>query len=188
MKINKPQNLPVWISIVIALSGVFLSYLISERTIKIANDAKNINESNLGIQLDQISQGYVSKAYDELYYNADNSFVMKLLRNKFYVKDKYILLRVVDTFEGIGSGACQGTIKFRHIRPYLKNSLSYVCDNQQIIYEFGGKRNGISILCHELFPSSIFAKLIDTTNISTCEFWDSLSFPNSLNRDRFQVK
>lgn len=171
-----------------SLGIAFISLNIAIKSNAISLEAKNINKDNLGIQLDQISQNYVSQAYDDLYYNPDNSFVMKLIIDNRYISDKQILTRVVDTFEGVGSGACQGTIKFRHIKPYLFNSLKYICTNNQILDEFGGKRNGLSILCKELHSDSKFAKAIDNNNISTCEFWDSLNFPNSQNRYRFEVR
>lgn len=46
----------------------FLAILVSGYAIFVVFEAKNINKDALGIQLDQISQEYAAKAYDEQYY------------------------------------------------------------------------------------------------------------------------
>lgn len=180
-----------WLAVILSIVGLVVSlfsYFNSTRATKIAFEAKNINRDSLGIQIDKNSLDYVSNAYDEIYYNTENSYVMRLLRIGSKVNDIQALLRVIDVFEGVGSAACQGNVKFRHIRPYFYNTLGYICDNKQSLSIYGGKKNGLSILCHELYPNSGFAKCINFQNIGTCEFFDSISFPITPNRYRFEVK
>lgn len=172
------------LSVVLSLLSIFIAVKANQ----IALVAKNVNKDALGIQLDQISQNYASQAYNDLFNNDDNSVTMANLKSNELIKSRDSLLKVVDIFEEVGNGTCQGTIKFRHIRPYLYNSLSFVCNNTQVESEFGKKKNGLSILCKELYPSSIFAKTLKIENIGTCEFWDSNTFQNEQNRYRFETK
>ena len=179
-------------SLVISVLSILISTIsifVAIKSNQIATDAKNTNKDALGIQLDQISQNYASQAYNDLFNSNNNNLItMTKLKSGMLINDRNLLLKVVDIFEEVGNGACQGTIKFRHIRPYLYKSLSYTCNNSEIQKEFAGSKNGLSILCNEFYPESLFAKNLETENLNTCEFWDSNKFQNEQNRYRFETK
>lgn len=86
---------------------------------------------------------------------------------------------MVDIFEEVGNGFCQGTTKTRHIKPFLKRSLENVCKNNEIFEFFQGKKNGTAILCYEFFKESLFAETLKRDNLDTCEFIDSSEFENT---------
>lgn len=155
---------------------------------RIATEAWKINEANIGFEIDQRSQDYVSKAYDNLYVDKVNSQTIEYLKNNKKIENSSNLLKVVDIFEEIGSDFCQGTAKSRHIRIYLQNSLATICNSTQINDTYASKKNGLAILCYEYYPDSLFAYTLKRDNLTTCEFVDSDKFTETKNRERFEFK
>jgi hypothetical protein len=172
--------------LLINLILTLVNILLVSQANNISRDSLKASEANLGFEIDKTSQEYVSSAYSSIYENQTNQEVIYAFKNNQIVGSRDKLLSLVDTLEEVGSDFCQGTAKTRHIRIYLQNTLSVVCPNEEIFKYFGGKRNGLAMLCYEFFPSSSFAKSLIKTNLSTCEFVDSNRFSKTQNRRRFE--
>lgn len=177
------QLLPI-ISIFISLAGL---YFANQANIT-AHKALKVNEAVIGFEIEKRSQDNVNRAYDDLYNNPINNKIMQKIRNSVQIRNREDLLKVVDVFELIGSDFCQGTAKSRHIKIILQNSLSYICNNDEIYSQFNGSKNGTAILCYEFYQDSKFASTLKKENLHTCEFVDSNKFENSLNKYRFEFK
>lgn len=180
------KNFLTVLPIVISVVAVVVSFWSASKSNESAKLSQKIEVDNLSYQIDQTSLNYLSNAYDELFYKPENSYVLHLIKENVYVNDVDAFRKVIDVFEGVGSNFCQGSVKKKHIQPYLSNSLRYVCDNAQMntTYQQGFK-NGIAILCKEFYPDSDFAKKIDMTNVGNCTFFDSGTFKNNPNLEKY---
>ncbi len=180
------RRLNFFISIIGLILGIFnyKSYVqLTKQQSEIVKKTNSISQAQLELEIDKRSQDYVDSAYNDLY--SDNKVVVVIdeLKTGRSVPVDQILNKIIDELEGIGSKFCQGTVKSRHIKITLKNTLSLICNNDYIATQFVGKKNGTAILCTEYFPDSQFAKLLDSQYVGSCEFIDSEHFRRGIDNN-----
>ncbi|MEK7071112.1 MAG: hypothetical protein AAB966_04855 [Patescibacteria group bacterium] len=182
IKLLKKELIFSYINIAILIFNIFLTIF----NLYLVKQSNKISSNSLGFAVDSRSQDYVTKAYDQLYLNQHNLDMINQLKQQDLIKDEAKLLKIVDVLEEIGSNFCQGTVKARHIRIYLQNTIALTCNSDEILKYFNGKKNGNAILCSEFFPESKFAKTLQSKYINTCEFVDSARFPKTINKLKFE--
>lgn len=166
---NKVAILSIILSLVAILISIQANNL-SESANKISTESKNISRDGLDYNKDVRSQQIVSLAYDNIYDNEENRQNMSLIRANIGIVNSDDVLKIVDSLEEAGASYCQGTAWIKHIKNYLKNTLSYVCVDNQIYTLYAGKKNGLAILCDKFFPASLFASSLGKKNLYTCNF------------------
>lgn len=140
---------------------------------KLAADANVIQSKGLSFSQDERSQRYVEDVFNTLYQNPEHLKIVQKIKENEVVEDKDKLTFVLDYLESTGSSFCQGTVWKWHINTTLKNTLEGACNNDQIVSEYSGRKNGLAMLCKEMLPESKFAQSLQTYNLHTCVFHDS---------------
>ncbi len=172
-----------WIPIIISIVSVLIALkactvsneandlsLDSNEIARQANDiASNVNRFQMSFQ----SLSIVRQAYDTIYSDSLNRLVIEKLAGGEEIVDKFNLLRIVDIFEDMGDLFCSGNIYRVNLRTQLSSTIKFACNSSQIYAEFKEGKNGLAMLCYELFPDSLFASTIDATNIGSCKFIDT---------------
>lgn len=152
-KLSSNQKISL-ISIIISIISVVTSVCVSIYTIglsnqanqnsiqanKIAIDSKNINRKQLDLNIDERSQRIVQEAYDNIYDDAQARIVITIMKSGSIINNPDKLLKIVDSLEEAGLSFCQGTAFVRHIKMYLKNTLSAVCFNEEVNKHYLGKK------------------------------------------------
>lgn len=117
------------------------------------------------------SYNLLSEIYDRIYDRGINDKVINKLRNNEEVEDPTNLKYVVNLLEDVGSHLCDGRVFQTHVRTQLGTTMNEICNNEQLLSDYGGKRNGVAYLCLRLdkegFPSK-FAQTFDDTNEDDC--------------------
>ncbi len=149
---------------------------------QIALEAKNVNLEGVNFSKDVRSQQISEAVYNDIYDNEQNRASMLAIKANKQISNPDSVLKLVDNLEKAGLSFCQGTAWVKHLKMYLKNTLSVICDNDQVYSLYAIKKNGLALLCTEFFPDSKFAKMLDKKNINSCSFIDSAMFQNSTSR------
>lgn len=157
---------------------------LSKQANGIAQSGNTLQEGSLNFSRDLRSQEYVENVFNDLYQDTDNLEIIQKVRANEIIDKRSDLLDVIDYLESTGSSFCQGTVWKWHLNTTLKNTLDGVCENQQVYEEFGGKKNGLAMLCREFFPESKFARTLQTYNLHTCTFYDSSELVNLIDANK----
>lgn len=170
---NVKKNLIPIIALLISFISLYFSYqsvMVSNKANEIAKTSNNLSENEFNFSKDVRSQQISSKAYSDIYDDAQNVTTMDKIKKNILISDIEKIIKVIDPLEEVGLSYCQGTAWMLHINVYLKNTLSYVCNNSEVLSIFAGKKNGLAMLCSHFFSNSGFAKTLNTNNINTCQF------------------
>ena len=172
MKIINKNIIPI-IALLISFASLYFSYQsvkISNNANEIAKESNNVSKNELNFSKDVRSQQISSKAYSDIYDDPQNVITIEKIKRNIPINDVDKIIKVIDPLEEVGLSYCQGTAWILHINVYLKNTLSYVCNNSEVTAIFAGKKNGVAMLCSHFFPNSAFAKFIKLDNVSSCQF------------------
>lgn len=146
-----------------------------------ADKSVKIQEENQLFQKAKLSQEQTAEAYSDLYQDKENLLIVESLKNDQYVQNELQVRLVIDVFEGLGNSFCQGVVWKYHLNTYIKNTLENICENNQVYQTFANKKNRLAMLCTEFFPNSKFAETLNTSNLDSCNFYDS-----SINSDNLK--
>lgn len=133
-----------------------------EESQQITKESEKFNKEIYG-------KNFLDNEWQRLYKikNEDIPVTLQKLKDNIPVKDKNNIFYLVDSFEGIGDKYCDGFISGEDVGFFFGEDLKLICNNEQVL-SFQHKRGGLSFLCKQLAPDSIFAKNTLIEEVNNC--------------------
>lgn len=132
---------------------------ISQKQIELSEQLAKFEERKFYFEVADKWEDYLNEMYDKIKdYDTHLWQIDIKIQNNEKVEGEYWLRNYVNLFEDIGDKYCSKKILQDDLRAILKNTLWYVCFNQQIEKKYPTGKNWFYNICTQFYPESILWK------------------------------